>query len=364
MKWINKLVIFSLLVTLLGCSTGKKYDYYNNSFTGPFDTIIEYRAYCLSQDEFDMQLKLIKEELTKLDQLFDRYTSYEGINNIKTINDQAGVQPVEVDPILIDLLEKSIQYNQEVCSKVDIMMGSVLSLWHDARERAVEGVGEVPSISQLEEANKHTDISLLEIDDEKNTVYIRDSKASIDVGATAKGYAIEYVKQKLIEQGATAFLLSGGGNIASYGMRQVKAKGNENLERSQDEFLIGIESPGDGNYADGQYPAMVIATNQAIVTSGDYQRNFKDSEGNVYHHLIDPDTLFPATYFRSVTILTENSGYADFLSSAAFLLPYDQSYDLIENLDGVEAVWLMNDGTINHTTGLKEGDNFHITNRQ
>ena len=89
MKWINKLVIFSLLVTLLGCSTGKKYDYYNNSFTGPFDTIIEYRAYCLSQDEFDTQLKLIKEELTKLDQLFDRYTSYEGINNIKTINDQA-----------------------------------------------------------------------------------------------------------------------------------------------------------------------------------------------------------------------------------------------------------------------------------
>lgn len=363
MKFLKVLLVLVFSLQIAGCQSNPEYEYLSDSFTGPFDTIIEYKAYVKSEDEFNTQMKLIKEELTKLDQLFDKYTSYEGINNIKTINDNAGIKPVEVDPIIVNMISSSIKDYNEIEKKVNIAMGSVLSLWHDARENAVNGIGTVPSTSQLEEAKQHIDINNIVVDENANTVYITDAKTSIDVGATAKGYAIEYVKDELIESGVEAFILSGGGNVATYGIRAIEATGNEALPRSKNEFLVGIESPKDGAYSDGQYPAMVIANNVSIVTSGDYQRNFKDKDGNVYSHLIDPDTAYPATYFRSVTIITEDSGYADFLSSTLFLMPYEQGKELIERLENVEAIWLMNDGTINYTDGLVEGDNFHLTNR-
>ncbi len=361
MKKIMKIILTLVLAfSLVGCQNSAKYEYLKDSFTGPFDTVIEFMSYVRSEKEFDTQMKIIKEELTRLDQLFDKYTSYEGVNNIKTINDNAGIAPVKVDPVIIDMIKQSIEFNHTVSSKVNIAMGSVLTLWHDSRENAVDGIGVPPSTSQLEKASLHMDINAIEIDEANQTVYINDPKVSIDVGATAKGYAIEYVKQVLIDNGAEAFLLSGGGNVASHGERKIKANGNDNVPRSKTEFFIGIESPRTGAYADGNYPAMVIADNKSIVTSGDYQRYFKDEEGNVYSHLVDPDTLYPATYFRSVTVLTEDSGYADFLSSTLYLLPYDKGLELVNHLDGVEAIWLLNDGTVKHTDGLIEGDNFHL----
>ncbi|MFQ9924378.1 MAG: FAD:protein FMN transferase [Beduini sp.] len=361
MKPIKIILAVILSLALAGCqSSSSKYQYLKDSFTGPFDTVIEYMAYVKSQKEFDTQMKLIKEELTRLDQLFDKYTSYEGLNNIKTINDNAGIKAVSVDPVIVDMLQKSVTDYKTVSSKVNIAMGSVLSLWHDSRDNAVDGVGVPPSTSQLEEASQHMNIDSVEIDTINNTVYISDPKTSIDVGATAKGYAIEYVKQVLIDNGVEAFLISGGGNIASYGERKIKANGNESVPRSKNEFFVGIESPNNGAYSDGKYPAMIIADNKAIVTSGDYQRNFKDKDGNVYSHLVDPDTLYPATYFRSVSVITEDSGYADFLSSTLFLLPYEEGKALVDSLEGVEAVWLLNDGTVQYTDGLVEGDNFHL----
>lgn len=360
MKKIKIMMVLFLMLGLVGCQS-KKYQYLKDSFTGPFDTLIEYMSYVKSQKEFDEQMKLIKEELTGLDQLFDKYTSYEGVNNIKTINDNAGIKPIVVDKVIIDMLKLSIEDHRKYSTNVNIAMGSVLNLWHTSRDSTVDGIGTPPGTAQLEEANQHVNIEAIVIDDEASTVYINDAKVSIDVGATAKGFAIEYVKDLLIEDmQAEAFLLSGGGNVAAHGMRKLDSTGNAALERSKKEFLVGVESPNSGAYSDGKYPALLIADNVSIVTSGDYQRNFKDKDGNVYHHLVDPTTLYPATYFRSVTIITEDSGFADFLSSCVFLMPYDQGKAFVEGIAGVEAVWLLNDGTIKHTDGLVEGDNFHL----
>lgn len=365
-KLVLSLLSLSMMMIMTGCS--KKYELMSHYITGPFDTITTYMSYVSSEDEFNEQCDYIEEQLNYYDQLFDKYNTYNGMNNLKTINDNAGKKAIEVDQTLIDLLNLSIERNRKISSKVNIAFGSVINIWHDYREEAEshDGVGTVPSDEELEKANQHTSIDSIEIDEKKKTVYINDALASIDVGATAKGYAIELIKDGLIEMGVDNFLLSGGGNVASHGQRKIQKEGEFYLDDCADKFCVGIESPQDGNYAasaddpDSENEAVLVVQGESIVTSGDYQRFYQDVNGVRYHHLIDPETLYPAVHFRSVSIITEDSGLADFLSSAVFLMEYEEGLKLVNSLDGVEAIWLLEDGKIKMSDGLKDNDNVYI----
>lgn len=365
-KLVLSLLSLSMMMIMTGCS--KKYELLSHYITGPFDTITTYMSYVSSEDEFNEQCDYIEEQLNYYDQLFDKYNTYNGMNNLKTINDNAGKKAIEVDQALIDLLNLSIERNRKISSKVNIAFGSVINIWHDYREEAEshDGVGTVPSDEELEKANQHTSIDSIEIDEKKKTVYINDALASIDVGATAKGYAIELIKDGLIEMDVDNFLLSGGGNVASHGQRKIQKEGEFYLDDCADKFCVGIESPQDGNYAasaddpDSENEAVLVVQGESIVTSGDYQRFYQDVNGVRYHHLIDPETLYPAVHFRSVSIITEDSGLADFLSSAVFLMEYEEGLKLVNSLDGVEAIWLLEDGKIRMSDGLKDNDNVYI----
>lgn len=365
-KLVLSLLSLSMMMIMTGCS--KKYELMSHYITGPFDTITTYMSYVSSEDEFNEQCDYIEEQLNYYDQLFDKYNTYNGMNNLKTINDNAGKKAIEVDQALIDLLNLSIERNRKISSKVNIAFGSVINIWHDYREEAEshDGVGTVPSDVELEKANQHTSIDSIEIDEKKKTVYINDALASIDVGATAKGYAIELIKDGLIEMDVDNFLLSGGGNVASHGQRKIQKEGEFYLDDCADKFCVGIESPQDGNYAasaddpDSENEAVLVVQGESIVTSGDYQRFYQDVNGVRYHHLIDPETLYPAVHFRSVSIITEDSGLADFLSSAVFLMEYEEGLKLVNSLDGVEAIWLLEDGKIRMSDGLKDNDNVYI----
>lgn len=368
-KGILSLLALSMMCLIVGCE--KKYELMSHNFMGPFDTITTYMSYANSEDEFNSQCDYIEEQLNYYDHLFDKYNTYEDMNNLKTINDNAGKQAIVVDQPLIDLLTLSIERNKTISSKVNIAFGSVISIWHDYREEAEanNGVGTVPSDAELEEANQHTNIDSIQIDDDKNTVYVNDALVSIDVGATAKGYAIELIKDDLIEQGVDNFLLSGGGNVASHGQRKITREGDFYLDECAQKFCVGIESPQDGNFAadaddpDAENEAVLVVQGESIVTSGDYQRFYEDINGVKYHHLIDPDTLYPAVYFRSVSIITEDSGLADFLSSAVFLMEYEDGLELVNSLDGVEAIWLLEDGKIRMSDGLKDNDNIYVVEK-
>lgn len=365
-KGILGLLALSMLSLTVGCQ--KKYELMSHNFMGPFDTITTYMSYANNEDDFNEQCDYIDEQLNYYDHLFDKYSTYDGMNNLKTINDNAGKEAVEVDQPLIDLLNVSIERYQTISSKVNIAFGNVISIWHDYREEAEAngGVGTIPSDAALEKANQHTNIQSIQIDEQKKTVYIDDALVSIDVGATAKGYAIELIKDGLIEKGVDNFLLSGGGNVASHGERKIVKEGDFYLDECANKFCVGIESPQDGNYSasaddpDSENEAVLVVQGESIVTSGDYQRFYQDINGVKYHHLIDPDTLYPAVHFRSVSIITEDSGLADFLSSAVFLMEYEEGLELIHSLDGVEAIWLLEDGKIKMSDGLKDNDNIYV----
>lgn len=316
---------------------------YQTTTFGYFDTVTTISGYAETGEDFQTVASEICASLDEYHKLYDIYNEYEGINNLCTINKlQNGEHSVvKVDKKIIDMLLYAKDLYTKTNGKMNIAMGSVLSIWHDYRAAAEEnfGVGELPPMDQLQAAAEHTDINNLIIDEENSTVYLADPDMKLDVGAIAKGYAVEMVARMLEERGITAYVLNVGGNIRTIG---TKADGEK--------WLAGIENPD--SEAENAYTAYLGLAGEAVVTSGSYQRYYLVN-GKPYHHIINPETLMPAEYFVAVSIICEHSGDGDGFSTAVFCMPLEEAMALIESLEGVEAMWTLHDGTTIKSSGFE-----------
>lgn len=310
------------LLVLSGCGTGMQR--YEATYWDVFDTVTTVTGYAAGQAEFDAAAREIHDALLEYHRLYNIYESYDGLRNLKTVNDQAGIGPVPVDTRILSLLQFTQTAWTETGSRVNAAMGSVLAHWHDAREQALEDPDRaaLPDRSALEEAALHTDLSALELDLEAGTAFLTDPHMALDVGALAKGYAVEQVAAAAPDH----FLISVGGNVCATGP---KPDGTP--------WTVAVENPDGGDFL-----KLLYAEDRSVVTSGDYQRYF-ELDGVRYHHIIDPDTLEPAAYWRSVTVVAESSAAADCLSTALFTLPQAEGQQLLDQW-GAEALWIGRDG--------------------
>jgi thiamine biosynthesis lipoprotein len=348
-KKIMALICY-VLTLMQGCSvelSPGSFSKYSYEFLGAFDTAIQFMGYARNEREFADMARLGEDRFMELHRLFDIYNDYDGINNIKTINDNAGVKPVTVDSEIIDLILFSKEWHRRTGGAVNIALGSVLGVWHFYREIGLSDPASamVPPIDKLREAAKHTDIDKVIVDERENTVYLEDRNMRLDVGAVAKGYATELVARELREKGYDSFIISSGGNVRVEG---------KPADSSRSKWGIGIQDPAGNPLNPDDTPLDTAFIDRgSVVSSGDYQRYYIVN-GKRYHHIIDPESLMPADHFRAVTIYAADSGEADFLSTTVFILPYDQGLKLVQSLDGVEALWIMPDGTIEATDGMKK----------
>jgi thiamine biosynthesis lipoprotein len=342
-----------IFVFLAGCEKSQEpadqsvYKKYSYSFMDTFDTVTQVVGYTETEEKFNEYAEKIHERMMELHKLYDIYNDYEGINNIKTINDNAGVKPVKVDREIIDLILFSKQMYEEMGTQTNIALGSVLKIWHEYRDEAEANPADakIPPMDVLRAANEHTDINKVIVDVGDSTVYLNDPLMSLDVGGVAKGYATEIVAKEIVNEGLISGIISAGGNVRTFG---------KPMDDTRDRWGIGIQNPDSilGN-SDENILETIYVTDKSIVTSGDYQRFYKVGD-KIMHHIIDPETLMPGDYYRAVTIVTEDSGKADFMSKIVFLLPFEKSKAFVDSLDGVEAIWVFKDGKIETTDGLKE----------
>ena len=336
---VRKLFVIVLaLILLTGCANLRQepnqLTQYNATFLTLFDTVTTIVGRYPSEKEFSEVTQAIHDELLEYHQLFDIYNDYDGLNNLKTVNDQAGIGPVEVDPRIIDLLTDCRAYYEQTGGKVNIAMGSVLNLWHIARNDSINDPANAytPDPEKLKEAAQHCSFDTILIDEEAGTVFITDPDQRLDVGAVAKGWSM----QRVAENAPSGLLMSIGGNVFATGPKD--AAGTP--------WVVGITNPDGGNYLHTLNTAY-----GAVVTSGDYQR-FYQVDGKTYHHIIDPVTLFPSALWRSVTIVCDDSGLADALSTALFLLPQAEGQALLDAC-GAEALWMDANGTLYYSTNFK-----------
>ena len=336
-----KRVICSVLllgILLSGCAGqgSRESKQYTATFLTLFDTVTYITGRADTEEEFKAKAQAVHDELLEYHQLFDIYNDYEGLNNLKTVNDNAGIGPVEVDSRIIALLQDCKTYYEATDGLVNTAMGSVLRLWHEARNDGINDPANayLPDAAALEEASAHTDFDTVIIDEAASTVYITDPVVQLDVGAVAKGWSIQRVSENAPER----LLISVGGNICATGPK----------DETGTPWVVGIQNPDGGD----AYLHTLYVTGGSVVTSGDYQRNYA-VDGKLYHHIIDPDTLYPSTYWRSVTIVCDDSGLADALSTALFLLPQAEGQQLLDKL-GAKAMWVDAEGTVSYSPGFED----------
>ena len=346
-RLVSMLLAGALCLSLLAACAPKKKELtrYSTIFYDVFDTVTQVIAYCESEEVFKTQMDALHADLVTYNQLYDIYNDYPGVTNVKTINDNAGKAPVEVDDRILSMLELADQMYATTNGKLNIAMGSVLNIWHNYREAAeateADADNKLPGMDELEAAAQHCDINNVIIDEDAKTVYLADPDMRLDVGSVGKGYAVEMACQAAEARGLTSALVSVGGNLRAIG---TKPDGSQ--------WTGGVENPWNASdlYTDSSMLSGAInMSDMALVTSGDYQRYYV-VDGKRYH-LIDPDTLFPSTYFNGVTVLCSDSGLADCLTTGLFCQPLEDGMKIVESLDGVEAMWCTPDQQIITSSG-------------
>jgi thiamine biosynthesis lipoprotein len=331
-----------ILVVIISMFIPKPQEQYRAVYIDSFDTATQIIGYDDSEELFRQKAEKLNEKLIYYHKLYTIYSNYEDINNIRTINLKAGKEPVKVDKAIIDLIKFSKEMYTKTNGKINIAMGSVLSIWHYYRTvgSSEPENASLPPMEELQEAAKHTDINKIIIDEEASTVYLADPEMSLDVGSIGKGYAVQMVAEYARELGYDNMIINVGGNVASIGS---KADGTG--------WKIGIQNP-DLN-SENSTVKTVQFVDKCLVTSGDYQRYYTVDD-KTYCHIIDPATLMPANYFRAVSIIIPDSGMADALSTSLFNMPYEEGLELINSIEGAEAIWVFHDGSIKYSDNFSQ----------
>jgi thiamine biosynthesis lipoprotein len=324
--------ILIIIFTFASCVNG--YDRYSEVYRGHFDTNVTFIAFAEKAHIFNSASSAVRNVVETDGKLFDIYSNYEGINNLKTINDNAGIRPVEVDEAILDLLEFSIDMYELTNGTVNIAMGSVLRIWSEYREQGIS----LPPVELLNEHAAYTDINSIVIDRTQNTVFLKETGMSVDVGSIAKGFTAMRALDAAQSTGVESALINMGGDIAALG------KPMDGRER----WSVGIQNP----FLDEERRNImdtVYVNGMAIASSGNYER-FYTVDGINYSHIIDPETLFPAVRFAHVTVVHKDAALAEAFSTALFIMSLSQGRELLEK-NGAEGMWIMPDGTIETTPG-------------
>ena len=269
------------------------------------DTIINVKLYNISESEANETFKEIENIYKKYEQLTNFYDENSELSKLnKDVN-------YEISDDLMELIKLGYEWDIKTNGLLNINIGNLTKVWHDFRENPIE----LPNVDNIK-------IEHLKLEDDK----ILNDKVSIDLGAITKGYVTEKIGNYLEENGITYYLINAGGNVKV-------GKSNKGY------YNIGIASPINDETFE-----IVKDENISVVTSGGYER-FYEYDGVMYHHIIDPITKYPANYMKSVTVIGEDSGLCDILSTTLFLMDIDEGKEFIKDYD-VKVIWFTNDDEI------------------
>lgn len=282
------------------------------------------------------------------DKLFNLIDYYEYMisksivgTELNQVNENAGIAPVKVNEELLEIVRLGIEFAGYSDGLFDISIGPLVDLWGIGTDFA-----NVPKDADIKEKMALIDYKTIVIDENEKTIFLPQKGMSLDLGAIAKGYIADRVKDLILEEGYESAIINLGGNVLTVGTKP-----------NSDTWSIGVRDPESDA---GSTMGILKLEDNSIVSSGIYERFFIEGDKR-YHHLINPKVGYPEQNdMMSVSIISELSVDGDALSTTVFLLGLEAGFELVEELENIEAVFVMADRSVYITSGL--GEKFILTN--
>ena len=265
------------------------------------------------------------DEMRRTDELM---STYKPESQLSQVNAHAYEHAVTVDPEIIEVVTRSFEFSRMSDGAFDITYASVGYLYDYRAHRH-------PTGEQISTALAAVDWRQVQVDPKANTIRFLKPGMRIDLGGIAKGYAVDRSIEILRRLGVGHAMVNAGGDTRLLGDRRGKP------------WIVGIRDPR----ADGRMVTRLPLEDEAISTSGDYERYFEE-DGVRYHHILVPGTGKSAREVRSVTILGPDATTTDGLSTTVFVLGVERGMQLVGRLPGIEAVVVDKDGHIYYSDGL------------
>nr|WP_245335504.1 FAD:protein FMN transferase [Streptococcus panodentis] len=281
------------------------------------------------------QAETLLDETVRLLHLYKhRFSANDDDSELMMINHMAGIERVPVHPELFELIEIGKKHSLAAKSHLNITIGPLVQTWRigfsDAR---------LPSSYEISQALALTDPDLIDLDPESHSVFLAEKGMKIDLGALAKGYIADRIKDYLQAQGVTSALINLGGNVLTLGENEV----------TQRPWRIGIQNP---KLPRGKHSAILTVTDQSVVTSGIYERTLQ-TEGKSYHHILDRETGYPVdSPLASITILSDKSVDGEIWTTRLFGEAPASILAQIEAQEGIEALIITQDDRIFCSSGV------------
>jgi FAD:protein FMN transferase len=290
----------------------------------------------ISQKSFGSKAQKALEEVdARMIEIENRMTINAPGSETDKLNNQAGKSEVKLSPDVIHVLSVAKKYAELSDGAFDVTVGPLVQAWGIFTDHA-----RIPEQNEIDELKKLVGNNGLTVDEKNNTAKLAREGQIADLGGIAKGYAGDEAIRIYKENGLKAAYVNLGGNVVVMGK---KPDGTE--------WNVGVQNPRGVN---GQIVGILKVSDKAVVSSGDYERFF-EQDGKRYHHIIDPKTGYPSeSDLMGTTIVTESSTVADALSTSTFVLGLEKGMKLVENLKGVEALFITKDKKIYITPGLKD----------
>ena len=265
----------------------------------------------------------------------NRFSANDADSELMEINLQAGKKAVQVHPELFELIELGKKHSIAANSHLNIAIGPLVQTWRIGFSDA-----KLPSEEEIQRLLKITNPEEIVLNDSNREVYLSKEGMRIDLGALAKGYIADKLKEFLVEQGVQSGIIDLGGNILTIGE-------NPTFHRP---WRIGIQNPLLDR---GEHVAVIAVSDASVVTSGIYERQLV-VDGKTYHHIFDRTTGYPMeTEVASITIVAEKSVDCEIWTTRLF---GQNPYDIIEEIEqqpGLEAFVITKNQKMMYTSGIQ-----------